>query len=297
VLLIKKIMNPQIVTFLIKCPDQKGIIAKLTSFFYIEGFNIISSQQYTNSAENKFFMRVRLVSDLSVGLSIKELEGRFTKLAELYSIKWKVDYGSKKQRVAIMGSHTSHNLYDLLHRNKEGKLNCMVSMVVSNHLKLKPIADMFGIPFYHAPVSKETKEEQEKRLIELFDSNKIDLIVMARYMQILSSNFINHYPEQIINIHHSFLPAFQGANPYKRAHERGVKLIGATAHYATEDLDEGPIIEQGVERISHESTTKSLKSIGAEIETLVLAQAVKFHLNNQIIVDGNKAIVFPETGE
>ena len=144
-------MNPQIVTFLIKCPDQKGIIAKLTNFFYAEGFNIISSQQYTNSAENKFFMCVRLVSDSSVALSKSELEVRFTNLAELYNITWKVDYGSKKQKVAIMGSHTTHNLYDLLYRHKEGKLNCEVSMVVSNHMKLKPVADMFGIPFHHAP--------------------------------------------------------------------------------------------------------------------------------------------------
>ncbi len=290
-------MKPQIVTFLIKCPDQKGIIAKLTSFFYVEGFNIISSQQYTNSEEKKFFMRIRLVADSSVGLSKIEFEGRFAKLAELYNITWKIDYGSKKHKVAIMVSHTSHNLYDLLHRHKEGKLNCEVSMVVSNHLKLKPVADMFGIPFYHEPVTKETKTQQEKKIIELFGKNEIDLIVMARYMQILSEDFINHFPERIINIHHSFLPAFQGANPYKRAYERGVKLIGATAHYATQDLDEGPIIEQGVERVSHESTVSSLKSIGAEIETFVLARAVNFHLNDQIIVDGNKAIVFPETGE
>lgn len=290
-------MNPQIITFLIKCPDQKGIIAKLTSFFYIEGFNIISSQQYTNSEEKKFFMRIRLVSDSSVGLSKAEFESRFSKLAELYDITSKIDYGSKKQKIAIMVSHTSHNLYDLLHRHKEGKLNCEVSMVVSNHVKLKPIADMFGIPFHHAPVTKETKTQQEKDVIALFKAHDIDLIIMARYMQILSEDFISEYPEKIINIHHSFLPAFQGANPYKRAYERGVKLIGATAHYATQDLDEGPIIEQGVERVTHESTVRSLKSIGAEIETAVLARAVNFHLNDQIIVDGNKAIVFPETGE
>ncbi len=290
-------MKPQIITFLIKCPDQKGIISKLTSFFYKEGFNIISSQQYTNSEEKKFFMRIRLASDTSVILSKIQLEKRFSKLAESYQIDWHVDYGSKKQRIAIMVSHTSHNLYDLLHRHKEGKLPCEVKMVVSNHLKLKPVAEMFGIPFHYVPVTKTTKAEQEKGLIALFDSHEIDLIVMARYMQILSADFINHFPNKIINIHHSFLPAFQGANPYKKAYERGVKLIGATAHYATEDLDEGPIIEQGVERISHECTTRSLKSIGADIETIVLARAVNCHLNNQIIVDGNKAIVFPEAGE
>ncbi len=290
-------MKPQIVTFLIKCPDQKGIIAKLTHFFYSEGFNIISSQQYTNATSAKFFMRIRLAVDNSVLLSKEQLVKRFSKLAEAYQINWSVDYGRKKQKVAIMVSHTSHNLYDLLHRHKEGKLNCDISMVVSNHQKLQPIADMFGIPFYYKPVTKETKVAQEKALTELFDTAGIDLIIMARYMQILSTGFIAHYESKIINIHHSFLPAFQGANPYKRAYERGVKIIGATAHYATEELDEGPIIEQGVERVTHESTPASLKKIGADIETLVLARAVNCHLNNQIIVDGNKAIVFPETGE
>jgi len=290
-------MKPQIVTFLIKCPDQKGIISKLTHFFYQEGFNIISSQQYANEAEQRFFMRLRVVSDDSVVLSKEQLEERFARLAEAYQITWSVDYGRKKQKVAIMVSHTSHNLYDLLHRHKENKIFCEVKMVVSNHEKLRPIADMFGIPFHYLPVTKETRKEQETALIELFDSSEIDLIVMARYMQILTTDFIKHYPSKIINIHHSFLPAFQGANPYKRAYERGVKLIGATAHYATQDLDEGPIIEQGVERVTHESTPASLKNIGADIETMVLAKAVNCHLNNQIIVEGNKAIVFPETGE
>jgi formyltetrahydrofolate deformylase len=290
-------MKSQIITFLIKCPDQKGLVAKITNFFYNGGFNIISCQQYVNSIEDKFFMRIRVVSDETVALSKKQLEERFNLLASEFKIDWKVDYGRIKQKVAIMVSNTSHNLYDLLHRHKEEKLNCDITMVVSNHEKLKPIADMFEIPFYYMPVSKETKDSQEKELIDLFTSHHIDLIVMARYMQILSSNFIGVFPEKIINIHHSFLPAFQGANPYKRAYERGVKLIGATAHYATEYLDEGPIIEQGVERVSHESTPTSLKKIGADIETMVLARAVSCHLNNQIIIDGNKAIVFPEPGE
>ncbi|QLG44777.1 formyltetrahydrofolate deformylase [Costertonia aggregata] len=290
-------MNPQIVTFLIKCPDKKGIISALTGFFFKEGFNIISAQQYTNSLEGKFFMRIRLTSDDSVAISKNQLENKFSDLAKSYQITWKVDYGSKKQKVAILVSHTSHNLYDLLYRHREGELNCDVRMVISNHQKLKSVADMFGVPFHYAPVTAETKSEQENELTRLLDSHKIDLIVMARYMQILSAGFIDRYQGKIINIHHSFLPAFQGANPYKRAYERGVKLIGATAHYATKDLDEGPIIEQGVERVTHECTPASLKKIGADIETLVLAKAVNFHLNNQVIVDGNKAIVFPETGE
>ena len=291
-------MKPQIVTFLIKCDDQKGIVAKLTHFFYQEGFNIVSSQQYTNSIENRFFMRIRVEADTTVAISKDQLEERFARLADVYNIDWSLDYGNKKQKVAIMVSHTTHNLYDLLHRYKEGKLpNCEVAMVVSNHEKLKPVAEMFGVPFYHKPISKDTKAEQEAELKELYDSNNIELIVMARYMQILSDDFINHYENKIINIHHSFLPAFQGANPYKRAYERGVKLIGATAHYATADLDEGPIIEQDVERVTHESTPTTLKAIGADIETMVLARAVKSHLSHQIIVDNNKAIVFPETGE
>ena len=170
-------------------------------------------------------------------------------------------------------------------------------MVISNHNKLRYVADMFNIPFYHLPITKDTKLEQEAQVKNLVDCNEVDLIVMARYMQILSADFINYYAGKIINIHHSFLPAFQGANPYKKAYERGVKLIGATAHYATVDLDEGPIIEQDVKPVTHESTPVTLKRIGADIEKLVLARAVKNHLNHQIIVSGNRAIVFPEAGE
>ena len=289
-------MKSQIVTFLIKCPDQKGLVAKITSFFYEKGFNILSCQQYVNSIEDTYFMRIRLNADGTV-ISKAALETHFSELAAPLHFDWSVNYGDKKQNVAIMVSHTSHNLYDLLERYKEGRLDCNVKMIISNHDKLRHIAAMFKVPYYYLPVTKETKLQQESQVIQLLDANKIDLVVMARYMQILSSDFINHYPERIINIHHSFLPAFQGANPYKKAYERGVKLIGATAHYATEDLDEGPIIEQDVKPVTHESTPTTLKRIGADIEKLVLAKAVKNHLNNQIIVSGNRAIVFPEAGE
>jgi formyltetrahydrofolate deformylase len=289
-------MKSQVVTFLIQCPDQKGLVAKITSFFYEKGFNILSCQQYVNSIEDTYFMRIRLNAD-GTNVSKDQLENSFSELAVPLKFNWSVHYGDKKQNVAIMVSHTSHNLYDLLERSKEGRLDCNVKMIISNHDKLRPIAAMFEVPFYYLPVTKETKLEQESQVIELLDTNKIDLVIMARYMQILSSNFINHYPERIINIHHSFLPAFQGANPYKKAYERGVKLIGATAHYATEDLDEGPIIEQDVKPVTHESTPITLKRIGADIEKLVLARAVKNHLNHQIIVSGNRAIVFPEAGE
>lgn len=289
-------MKSQIVTFLIKCPDQKGLVAKITSFFYENGFNILSCQQYANAIEDTYFMRIRL-NAAGTNISKETLEKKFLKLAVALNLDWSVNYGHNKQNLAIMVSHTSHNLYDLLAQQKEGLLDCNITMIISNHDKLRYIADMFKVPFYYLPVTKEIKEIQEAQVIELLDTNKVDLVVMARYMQILSPGFINHYPERIINIHHSFLPAFQGANPYKKAYERGVKLIGATAHYATEDLDEGPIIEQDVERVTHESTPTTLKRIGADIERLVLARAVKNHLNNQIIVAGNRAIVFPEAGE
>jgi formyltetrahydrofolate deformylase len=289
-------MKSQIVTFLIKCPDQKGLVAKITNFFYDKGFNILSCQQYVNAIEDTYFMRVRLNAD-GTNISKETLEQSFLELAAPLHFDWSVNYGDKKRNVAIMVSHTSHNLYDLLERFKEGRLDCNVKMILSNHDKLRPIAEMFKIPFYYLPVTKETKEAQEKQVMELLDANEIDLIIMARYMQILSSDFIKRYPERIINIHHSFLPAFQGANPYKKAYERGVKLIGATAHYATLDLDEGPIIEQDVKPVTHESTPTTLKRIGADIEKLVLARAVKCHLNHQIIVSGNRAIVFPEAGE
>ena len=289
-------MKSQIVTFLIKCPDQKGLVAKITNFFYQEGFNIISCQQYVNSIEDTYFMRVRLNAE-GTHISKKTLENNFLELATPLKFDWSVNYGDKTQNIALMVSHTSHNLYDLLERSKEGRLNCNVKMIISNHDKLRYIADMFDIPFHYLPVTKETKLKQEAQVIDLLDSNEIDLVIMARYMQILSAGFINHYPEKIINIHHSFLPAFQGANPYKKAYERGVKLIGATAHYATLDLDEGPIIEQDVKTVTHEGTPTTLKRIGADIEKLVLARAVKNHLNHQIIVSGNRAIVFPEAGE
>ena len=290
-------MKSQTVTFLIKCPDSKGLVARITNFFYLQGFNILSCQQYTNTIEGKYFMRIRLNAD---GTEISK------------KVSWKPSLKSwlchlifhglwitkkKKQRMAIMVSHTSHCLYDLLERHREGDLNCEVPLIISNHEKLKPIADMFGIPFFHLPVTKGEKEKQEQQVIALLEEHNIDLIVMARYMQILSSDFINHFPERIINIHHSFLPAFQGANPYQRAYDRGVKLIGATAHYATEDLDEGPIIEQGVERVTHECTPKTLKKIGSDVERLVLAKAVKCHLQRRIIVSQNRAVVFPEAGE
>jgi len=289
-------MKSQIVTFLINCPDNKGLVAKITNFFYEEGFNILSCQQYVNAIEQTYFMRIRLNAE-GTSISKQKLEANFMTLAKPLKFNWSVHYGDKKAKVAIMVSHVTHCFYDLLEKQREGVLDCEIDLVISNHDKLRPIAEMFGIPYFHLPVTKETKKAQETAVLKLLDDHQIDLVIMARYMQILSANFIEKYAQRIINIHHSFLPAFQGANPYKRAYERGVKLIGATAHYATVDLDEGPIIEQDVERVTHDSTPKTLKQIGADIERRVLAKAVKSHLQHQIIVANNRAIVFPESGE
>ena len=289
-------MNKQKITVLIQCKDQRGLVAKITNFFFDYGFNILSCQQHVNKLENRYFMRIYLNAE-AVRISREELESEFDKLANSLDVNWTMNYESNKKKVAIMVSHTSHCLYDLLEKNREGDLDCSIEMVISNHDKLRSIAEMFEVPYYHLPVDKSNKSIQEVQVMNLLKKYHIDLIIMARYMQILSADFIEAYPERIINIHHSFLPAFQGANPYQRAYERGVKLIGATAHYATVDLDEGPIIEQGVERITHESTTKTLKKIGSDIERLVLSKAVKWHLQDQIIVADNRAIVFPEAGE
>ena len=284
-------MKSQVITFLIKCTDQKGLVAKITNFFYKKGFNILSCQQYVNAIENTYFMRVRLDAK-DIEISKSELEESFLHLANPLGIHWSVNYGDTKQNVAIMVSHTSHNLYDLLERYKEDRLNCNVKMIISNHNKLRHIAKMFDVPYYYLPVTKETKLQQEKEVMQLLDANNIDLIIMARYMQILSSDFINHYPEKIINIHHSFLPAFQGANPYKKAYERGVKLIGATAHYATEDLDEGPIIEQEVTRANHSYSPEHLRDLGRDNECVVLARAVEYHTQHRVLLNGKKTVVF-----
>ena len=281
---------------LIQCKDERGIIAKVTTFFFNEGLNILSCQQFTDVIEDSYFMRVGLdAADLNY--SREELHKRFTVLAKELSLKWHLYYTEDKKIVGILASKTSHCLFDLLENHRNGKLDCRIPLVISNHENVKEVAEQFDIPFYHVPVTADNWAEQQLEIARLLNEHQIRLVVLARFMRILSSEFINQYPNRIINIHHAILPAFQGANPYKRAYERGVKMIGATAHYATDDLDEGPIIEQDVERVSHDSTPASLTQIGAEIERKVLTKAVKFHLNHRIIVTGNRTVVFPETND
>ena len=237
-------------------------------------------------------MRIRIdLADMTI--TRQYLEESFAGLAKELKLDYTVNYTADVKKVAIMVSKTSHCLYDLLMHHSEGELDCDIPLIISNHPDLELVADRFQIPYYCFPMFPGKKAEQEAQVLELLKKHHIDLVVMARYMQVLSDDFISKYPNRIINIHHAFLPAFQGGNPYPRAWERGVKMIGATAHYATADLDEGPIIEQDVERINHENTPNELKNIGKDIERRVLTRAVTAHLEHRIITTGCRTVVFP----
>lgn len=276
--------------FLIQTNDRKGLLASVVDFFYSRGYNILKCQQHTDSFEKRFFMRIELdASDMKT--SRKELEDEFAVLASSLSLEWSCHWTDYKTRMAILVSKTSHCLYDLLSRQHEGELNAEIPLIISNHPDLERVAEQFRIPYYCLPVGDD-KKAQEEKVRELLRKFHIDLVVLARYMQILSSDFTDEWKNRIINIHHAFLPAFQGANPYKRAYERGVKMIGATAHYASEDLDQGPIIEQNVVRVSHELTPEGLREVGKDCEKQVLSTAVKAHLEHRIIVYQNRTIVF-----
>lgn len=276
--------------FLIQTNDRKGLLASVVDFFYSRGYNILKCQQHTDSFEKRFFMRIELdASDMKT--SRKELEDEFSVLASSLSLEWSCHWSDYKTRMAILVSKTSHCLYDLLSRQHEGELNAEIPLIISNHPDLERVAEQFRIPYYCLPVGDD-KKAQEEKVRELLRKFHIDLVVLARYMQILSSDFTDEWKNRIINIHHAFLPAFQGANPYKRAYERGVKMIGATAHYASEDLDQGPIIEQNVVRVSHELTPEGLREVGKDCEKQVLSTAVKAHLEHRIIVYQNRTIVF-----
>ena len=276
--------------FLIQADDKKGLLASTVDFFYGKGFNILHCQQHTDSYEKRYFMRIELdASDMK--MTRKALEDEFGALAKELGLEWSLHWTDYRMRVAILVSKTSHCLYDLLSRQHEGELNAEIPLIISNHPDLERVAEQFRIPYYCLPVGDD-KKAQEEKVRELLRKFHIDLVVLARYMQILSSDFTDEWKNRIINIHHAFLPAFQGANPYKRAYERGVKMIGATAHYASEDLDQGPIIEQNVVRVSHELTPEGLREVGKDCEKQVLSTAVKAHLEHRIIVYQNRTIVF-----
>lgn len=277
---------------LITCPDQPGIVASVSSFLFSHGANITQLDQHSTDPEGgSFFMRLEFQTP-HMDLSRPVLEQSFARsVGDRYKMNWKMTFAAEKKKVAILVSKYDHALLELLWRWSRGELHADISMVISNHKDLQEAVERFGVPFHHVPVTKETKEEAEAEVLAKMEGNA-DLIILARYMQILSSNFVSHYENKIINIHHSFLPAFIGANPYKQAHNRGVKLIGATAHYVTEDLDMGPIIEQDVARVNHRFSAEDLKNSGQDIERNVLRRAVKWHLEDRVIVFGNKTIVF-----
>lgn len=279
------------IIFLIQCEDRKGLLAATVNWFYDRSFNILHCQQHSDSREQRYYMRIELdMADLQT--SRQQLVEDFGQFATPLELTWQCHFSDYVPRVAIMVSKTSHCLYDLIARKNEGDLNCEIPLIISNHPDLEIIANQFRIPFYYLPVTSETKQQQEDKVRGLLKRFDIDLVILARYMQILSPEFTREWTGKIINIHHGFLPAFQGANPYLRAYERGVKMIGATAHYASEDLDQGPIIEQDVVRVNHELTPQGLKDVGKDVERRVLARAVQAHLEHRIILWKNRTIVF-----
>jgi formyltetrahydrofolate deformylase len=280
------------IVFLIQCPDQKGLVAKITGFFSQREYNILHCQQYTDVEDGQYFMRIKLEDEQQ--LPREQLEKEFAELGKTMQLQWSVHYSEQPYRVALLVTRASHCPYDLLLRELEGELKCEIPLIIGNHDDLAGMAKQFDKPFYHLPITKDTKPQQEAEIKKLIAEYDIDLIVMARYMQILSEDFVQEFAGRVINIHHGFLPAFQGAKPYHQAYERGVKLIGATAHYATAELDEGPIIEQDVERVQHDNSPQDLVMIGKDIERLVLARAVKAHIEHRIIVRGRRTIVFSE---
>jgi formyltetrahydrofolate deformylase len=281
----------QSATLLVCCPDQPGIVAALAQVLHRQGANILEADQHTDHGAAIFFQRIHF--DLAeLHHDRASLEGALEEVALRLEMQSRLAYGDHRQRVAIFVSKTDHCLYDLLLRHQAGELRCDIPLIVSNHATQRGVAEQFGIPFHVFPISRSSKAAQEAAELTLLAEQRIDLVVLARYMQVLSPEFLASYAKPVINIHHSFLPAFSGARPYHQAVERGVKLIGATAHYATLDLDEGPIIEQDVARASHRHSVADLVRRGRDVERNTLSRAVRLHLEDRVLVHGNKTVVF-----
>lgn len=275
-------------TLLISCPDQKGIIAAVTQTLFGLGANIVDADQHTDPVAGMFFQRIAFDSDRSAD----DIEAQLEALAPAFKLQYTLSYGKRTPKVALFCSKQEHCLYDLLIHYRAGELPCEVAMVISNHPKLEHVAKHFDVPFHCFPITPETKQAQEEATHYLLENSGVDLVVLARYMQILSPWFVSKWPTRIINIHHSFLPAFVGANPYRQAYEKGVKLIGATAHYVNEELDQGPIIEQAVVRCSHRDHPEELVRKGKDLEKLALYRAVRHHLEDRVLVYAGKTVVF-----
>ena len=277
---------------LVTCPDQPGIISAVSTFLYHHGANITDLDQHSSDLNGgRFFLRLEFQTP-GLDCSLDALETNFrNRVADKYRMDWRLSYASDKKRMAILVSKHDHALMELLWRTMRGNLPATIPVVISNHEDLRGEVERFGIPYHHVPVNTDNKADAYATMADMLDG-KVDLIVLARYMQVLSPEFVGRFPQQIINIHHSFLPAFVGANPYLQAWQRGVKLIGATSHYVTDELDQGPIIEQNVQRVSHRHSAEELKALGQDVERSVLLRAVQWHLEDRVIVDGNKTVVF-----
>jgi formyltetrahydrofolate deformylase len=277
---------------IVQCKDNKGIVAAVSQFLFENNGNIIAVDQYIDEELGDFFMRAEWELETFAIEKDSILEAFKKKVGEKFEMEYSLSFNFPKPKMALFVSKLSHCLFDILSRYHSGQFNVEIPLVISNHPDLEPVVKAFGIPYYHLPVTKENKLAQEKKQLELMEAHQVDFVVLARYMQILSGNFIKKFPNSIINIHHSFLPAFVGAKPYHAAYKRGVKIIGATAHYVTEELDAGPIIEQDVARVRHHNTINELVQIGQDVEKVVLSKAIKYHLARKIQVVGNRTIIF-----
>ncbi|CAB3724089.1 MULTISPECIES: formyltetrahydrofolate deformylase [Achromobacter] len=274
----------------LSCPDRTGIVYRVSGLLFELGCNILDSQQFGDEETGQFFLRVHF--DLPAAVAADDLRGRLNTLSADYGMDLKLHDARRKERLLIMVSKQGHCLNDLLFRVHSGHLHAEVAAIVSNHNDYAALAASYGIPFHYLPVTAETKAEQEKQVLKIVEQSNTDLVVLARYMQILSADMCRALNGRAINIHHSFLPSFKGARPYHQAHARGVKIIGATAHYVTSDLDEGPIIDQDIERVDHTMTAQDLTQVGSDIESLVLSRAVRSHVEHRILLNRNKTVVF-----
>ncbi|MBA0053264.1 formyltetrahydrofolate deformylase [Streptomyces sp. AJS327] len=282
--------DPEQYVLTLSCPDRKGIVHAVSSYLFMTGCNIEDSQQFGDPGTGLFFMRVHFSAEPSV--TVDKLRASFAAVGSSFGMDWRIVRAGERMRVILMVSKFGHCLNDLLFRSRIGALPVEIAAVVSNHPDFGELVDSYDIPFHHIPVTRDTKPEAEGRLLRLVADEGVELVVLARYMQVLSENLCRELSGRIINIHHSFLPSFKGAKPYHQAHARGVKLIGATAHYVTADLDEGPIIEQEVERVGHEATPEQLVAVGRDVECQALARAVKWHSEHRVLLNGQRTVVF-----
>ena len=283
--------SPDIATLLIHCPDRPGLVHDVTGFIFSHQGNIIDLQQHIDPEQNAFFMRLEWSLE-NFTLEKEEIEARLQPIARRHEMQMRLSFASQRKRIALFVTKENHCLYDLLARHESGDLPVDIPVIIANHETLRPAAERFGIPFHHFPITKDNKAEQEQAMIALLKQERVDTVVLAKYMQIIGPAMIAEFPNGILNIHHSFLPAFVGAKPYHQAFQRGVKIIGATSHYVTADLDEGPIIHQDVMRVSHEDSVNDLVRLGRDLEKTVLAKALWWHARDRVLVFKNKTVVF-----